>query len=356
MINQFLRVLNDSPKDVLNKIRNMYIFLIASSILAWAIAFLLFRDYPLLIGTCLIAYTFGLRHAVDADHIAAIDNVTRKLMQDGKKPISVGFFFALGHSTIVVLMSVAIVVSSITIKKYFPGLREIGGLIGTSVSAAFLLLIAVINMIVLWDVYSTFKRVQRGEVYDEASLDEFLDQRGVKARFFRPILRMINSSWKMYPLGVIFGLGFDTATEVGILGIAASQASKGMPIWSILVFPALFTVGMCLVDTTDGIMMIGAYGWAQLKPIRKLYYNITITTVSILVALVIGTIEVLSIVVDRYQLKGPFWDFVGNLSENFGIIGYLVIALFVLSWLISTVIYKVKRYDEIKIKITRNQD
>ncbi len=356
MINQFLRVLNDSPKDVLNKIRNMYIFLIASNILAWAIAFLLFRDYPLLIGTCLIAYTFGLRHAVDADHIAAIDNVTRKLMQDGKKPISVGFFFALGHSTIVVLMSVAIVVASITIKKYFPGLREIGGLIGTSVSAAFLLLIAVINMIVLWDVYSTFKRVQRGEVYDEASLDEFLDQRGVKARFFRPILRMINSSWKMYPLGVIFGLGFDTATEVGILGIAASQASKGMPIWSILVFPALFTVGMCLVDTTDGIMMIGAYGWAQLKPIRKLYYNITITTVSILVALVIGTIEVLSIVVDRYQLKGPFWDFVGNLSENFGIIGYLVIALFVLSWLISTVIYKVKRYDEIKIKITRNQD
>lgn len=356
MINQFLRVLNDSPKDVLNKIRNMYIFLIASSILAWAIAFLLFRDYPLLIGTCLIAYTFGLRHAVDADHIAAIDNVTRKLMQDGKKPISVGFFFALGHSTIVVLMSVAIVVTSIAIKKYFPGLREIGGLIGTSVSAAFLLLIAVINMIVLWDVYSTFKRVQRGEVYDEASLDEFLDQRGVKARFFRPILRMINSSWKMYPLGVIFGLGFDTATEVGILGIAASQASKGMPIWSILVFPALFTVGMCLVDTTDGIMMIGAYGWAQLKPIRKLYYNITITTVSILVALVIGTIEVLSIVVDRYQLKGPFWDFVGNLSENFGIIGYLVIALFVLSWLISTVIYKVKRYDEIKIKITRNQD
>jgi high-affinity nickel-transport protein len=218
------------------------------------------------------------------------------------------------------------------------------------------LLIAAINIIVLWDIYSTFRRVKRGGVYDEKTLDDFLDQRGVRGRIFRPILRMIDSSWKMYPLGVLFGLGFDTATEVGLLGIAATQASKGMPVWNILIFPALFTAGMCLIDTTDGIMMLGAYGWAYLKPIRKLYYNMTITMISVLVALVIGGIEALNIIGDQLNLKGPFWDFVGKFGDNFDKIGLMIVALFFLSWLISTLIYKINRYDEIRVVSSSERD
>ncbi|MBV9387419.1 MAG: HoxN/HupN/NixA family nickel/cobalt transporter [Chroococcidiopsidaceae cyanobacterium CP_BM_ER_R8_30] len=349
MLTGFVHVLNDSPKHVRRNIFNIYVLLIIANVLFWVLALIAFHQYPLLLGTSLIAYSFGLRHAVDADHIAAVDNVTRKLMQDKKRPVAVGFFFSLGHSTIVVLMSVAIAATAAAIKKDFPGLQQIGGLIGTSVSAAFLLLIAIINIIVLWDVYHTFQTVKRGGTFDERTLDEFLDQRGIRGRVFRPLLRLIDSSWKMYPLGVLFGLGFDTATEVGLLGISAAEASKGLPIWNILLFPALFTAGMCLVDTTDGIMMLGAYGWAYVKPIRKLYYNMTITLVSVLVALVIGGIEALSIVADQLNLKGPFWDFVGNLSDNFGTIGYLIIGIFILSWLISTIVYNVKKYDDIEV-------
>ncbi len=349
MLSSFSHVLNDSPRHVRRNIINIYAFLITVNLVVWVLALLSFYRYPLLLGTSAIAYSFGLRHAVDADHIAAVDNVTRKLMQDNKRPVAVGFFFSLGHSTIVVLMSVAIAVTAATIKKDFPGLQQVGGLIGTAVSALFLLAIAVINMIVLWDVYHTFQSVKRGGTYDERTLDEFLNQRGIRGRFFRPLLRLIDSSWKMYPLGVLFGLGFDTATEVGLLGISAAEASKGLPIWSILLFPALFTAGMCLVDTTDGIMMLGAYGWAYVKPIRKLYYNMTITLVSVLVALVIGGIEALSIVADQLNLKGPFWDFVGNLGDNFGTIGYVIIGIFLLSWLISTIVYNLKKYDEIEV-------
>ena len=356
MLSGLSHVLNDSPRYVRRNIFSIYTFLIAANILVWVLAFLAFYRYPLLLGTSAIAYSFGLRHAVDADHIAAVDNVTRKLMQDNKRPVAVGFFFSLGHSTIVVLMSVAIALTATAIKNDFPGLQQIGGLIGTSVSAVFLLAIAAINMVVLWDVYHTFQSVKQGGTYDERTLDEFLNQRGIRGRFFRPLLRLIDSSWKMYPLGVLFGLGFDTATEVGLLGISATQASRGLPIWSILIFPALFTAGMCLVDTTDGILMLGAYGWAYVKPIRKLYYNMTITLVSVLVALVIGGIEALSIFADQLQLKGPFWDFVGNLGDNFGTIGYVIIGIFVLSWLISTIVYNLKKYDDIEVVSVNSPD
>ncbi|MEH1978420.1 MAG: HoxN/HupN/NixA family nickel/cobalt transporter [Nostoc sp.] len=322
------------------------------NILVWVVALIAFHSYPLLLGTAVLAYSFGLRHAVDADHIAAIDNVTRKLMQENKRPVAVGFFFSLGHSTIVVLASVAIALTASTIQKDFPSFQKVGGLIGTTVSALFLLVIAAINMVVLWDVYKTFQSVKRGGTYDEQSLDEFLNQRGLLGRFFRPLFRLIDSSWKMYPLGFLFGLGFDTATEVGLLGISASQAAKGLPIWSILLFPALFTAGMSLVDTTDGILMLGAYGWAYVKPIRKLYYNMTITFVSVLVAVIIGGIEALSIIGEQLELKGSFWDFISELSDNFGTIGYLIIGIFVLSWLLSTFIYKVKKYDELEVTTT----
>ncbi|MEH2134631.1 MAG: HoxN/HupN/NixA family nickel/cobalt transporter [Nostoc sp.] len=352
MLSGFSRVFNDSSKNVRRKVINIYAFLISVNILVWVVALIAFHSYPLLLGTAVLAYSFGLRHAVDADHIAAIDNVTRKLMQENKRPVAVGFFFSLGHSTIVVLASIAIALTASTIQKDFPSFQKVGGLIGTTVSALFLLAIAAINMVVLWDVYKTFQSVKRGGTYDDQSLDEFLNQRGLLGRFFRPLFRLIDSSWKMYPLGFLFGLGFDTATEVGLLGISASQAAKGLPIWSILLFPALFTAGMSLVDTTDGILMLGAYGWAYVKPIRKLYYNMTITFVSVLVAVIIGGIEALSIIGDQLELKGSFWDFISELSDNFGTIGYLIIGIFVLSWLLSTFIYKVKKYDELEVTTT----
>jgi high-affinity nickel-transport protein len=358
MLSSFSHVLNDSSRNVRRKVINIYAFLISVNILIWVLALITFYRYPLLLGTAVLAYSFGLRHAVDADHIAAIDNVTRKLMQENKRPVAVGFFFSLGHSTVVVAASIAIAVTAATIQKDFPGFQKIGGLIGTSVSALFLLLIAALNMVVLWDVFKTFQSVKRGGTYDDQTLDEFLNQRGLLGRLFRPLFRLIDSSWKMYPLGLLFGLGFDTATEVGLLGISATQAAKGLPIWSILLFPALFTAGMSLVDTTDGILMLGAYGWAYVKPIRKLYYNMTITLVSVLVAVIIGGIEALSIVGDQLDLKGPFWDFIGKVGDNFGTIGYLIIGIFILSWLVSTVIYKANRYDDIEVSTvtTTNQE
>ena len=340
---------NDSPINLRRKIVNIYAFLILSNIAAWMLALFVFHDFPLLIGSSVLAYSFGLRHAVDADHIAAIDNVTRKLMQEDKKPISVGFFFSLGHSTIVVLLTIAIALTAGNIQENMPQFKEVGGLIGTSVSALFLLFIAALNMIILWNVFKTFQSVKKGGSYDEDSLNELLNQRGLLGRFFRPLFQLIDQSWKMYPLGLLFGLGFDTATEVGLLGISAHQASAGLPIWSILIFPALFTAGMCLIDTTDGILMLGAYSWAYIKPIRKLYYNLTITLVSVLVALLVGGIEALGIIGGKLGLQGEFWDFIEGVSENFGVVGYCIIGIFLVSWVVSTIVYRLKKYDEIEI-------
>jgi nickel/cobalt transporter (NiCoT) family protein len=347
MLSTISRFLNDSPRNVIQKIKYTYVFLISLNILVWTLALLTFHDYPAVLGTCVIAYTFGLRHAVDADHIAAIDNVTRKLMQEHKRPVTIGLFFSLGHSTIVIAMSVAIVLTTSIIQNNFPNLKATVGLIGTGVSAFFLLVIGIINTFVLWDVYQAFRQVKQGGFYSEQSLDESLNQRGIVGRFFRPLLKLVNHSWNMYPIGVLFGLGFDTATEVGLLGIAANSATQGLPVWSIMLFPALFTAAMTLVDTTDGILMLGAYGWAFLKPIRKLYYNMTITLISVLVALVVGSIEVLGLIANQLKLKGFFWDWIGTLNDNFGIIGYLIIGIFIASWIASTIIYKVKKYDDI---------
>ncbi len=345
-------VFNDSSRDLRRKIIGIYILLIAFNVLAWALAFLGFAiRYPALLGTALLAYTFGLRHSVDADHISAIDNVTRKLMQEDKRPIGVGFFFSLGHSTIVVLLSIAIAVAATFVQTAIPALKSAGGLIGTSISALFLYVIAIINFLVLWEIFQMFRKVQRGETYSEQTLDDFLSERGLMGRFFRPLLRMVDSSWKMYPVGLLFGLGFDTATEVGILGLAAATAGKGLPIPFILLFPLLFTAGMCLLDTTDGILMLGAYGWAFVKPIRKLYYNLNITLISVLVAFVVGTIEIISIISGLLKLSGGFWDYVTNL--DFGILGGIIIGIFIVSWVVSTLFYRVKRYDHIEVKVAQ---
>ncbi len=355
MIKQFgitplKHVFNDSSTDLRKKIIGIYILLIAFNVFAWAVALLGFSvQYPALLGTALLAYTFGLRHSVDADHISAIDNVTRKLMQENKRPVAVGFFFSLGHSTIVVALSIAIALAAAYIQSAIPGFKSAGGLIGTSVSALFLYLIAFINILVLWEVFQAFQKVKRGEEYNDQTLDEFLNQRGLMGRFFRPLLKMVDKSWKMYPVGVLFGLGFDTATEVALLGISAIEAGRGLPIPFILIFPLLFTAGMCLLDTTDGILMLGAYGWAFVKPVRKLYYNLNITLVSVLVALVVGTIEIISIISGPLNLTGGIWDYLSNL--DFGLLGILIIGIFILSWVVSTIIYKVRRYDDIEVKI-----
>lgn len=351
MLNSFIAIFSDRASGLRGRVLVLYAFLIGANILAWLWALVAFRDHPVLLGTALLAYSFGLRHAVDADHIAAIDNVTRKLMQEGKRPVAVGFFFSLGHSTIVVLASAGIALTALAFKDEFDAIHDVGGTIGTLVSAFFLLAIAIMNIVILLGVWRTFRQVRAGGRYMEEDLNALLAGRGFLARIFRPLFSIIRQSWHMYPLGFLFGLGFDTATEVGLLGISAAGASKGLSIWSIMVFPALFTAGMSLVDTLDSTMMLGAYGWAFIKPIRKLFYNITITAVSVVVALIVGGIEALGLLADKLSLQGGFWDVIGALNDNFGTLGYLIIAIFAVSWIISAVIYRVKRYDEIEVRI-----
>src|SRR5207249_3561919 len=312
MIASAARLLTTSS-ELRNRILRVYGFLAVVHVAAWGAVLVASTSYPILLPLGLLAYTFGLRHAVDADHIAAIDNTTRKLMADGQRPVGVGLFFSLGHSTIVVGLSVLIAISA-GIVSDIPTFREVGGLIGTGVSAVFLLIIGIINLLVFIDIYRMFRRVSAGGHYDEQGLEDFLNNRGLLARLFRPALRMIRKSWHMYPLGVLFGLGFDTASEVALLGLAATSGASHIPIGYILLLPALFAAGMSLVDTTDGVLMLGAYGWAFVRPIRKLYYNLTITLISVLIEFVIGGIEALSIIANRFGLHGGLWDLVANLD------------------------------------------
>jgi len=343
----FIRhLLGDGSQELRRNVVRIYCLLILFTVILWALTLLISMRFTFVLGTGLLAYTFGLRHGVDADHIAAIDNVTRKLMQEGKRPVGVGFFFSLGHSTIVVLLSALVAVAASLIESSLPQLQRVGSVIGTGVSALFLYVIGIINLLVLIDIYRMFRQVTRGGAYHEETLEQFLAQRGMMNRFFGPLVRVIDTSWKMYPLGVLFGLGFDTASEVALLGISATTAGKGMPIIVVMLFPLLFAAGMSLVDTTDSILMLGAYGWAFVKPIRKLYYNMNITLVSVLVALVIGTIELMSILADKLALEGGGWVWVSSL--DFERIGTLIVGIFVVSWIGSTLVYKLKRYDAIE--------
>ena len=303
------------------KIIVIYAALVGANAIVWLLAFLfLAPSHAVLLGTALLAYTFGLRHAVDPDHISAIDNVTRKLMQEGKQPVAVGFYFSLGHSTIVVAMTLAIVLAAGAVRVHLPSLEGLGSLLGTGVSAAFLFIIAAINAFVLVDILRGIRRGREGEKLSSLTLDESLDRRGLLGRIFKPLLRLVSRSRDMYLIGLLFGLGFDTATEVGLLGIAAIEAGKGLPIWTILLFPALFTVGMSLIDTTDGILMLGAYGWAFLNPARKLYYNLTITSASVFVAVLVACVELAGIVGGGAQLA---W------------LGSAIVGFFALAWVVS---------------------
>ena len=320
--------------------------LVAVNLLAWGWALAVFRHNAALIAASLLAYSYGLRHAVDADHIAAIDNVTRKLMQQGQRPVAVGAFFSLGHSSIVVLACVAIAATSLVFGNKIGWLHDYGSTIGTLVSALFLLLMALLNALILRDVYRRFQKVKQGKSFT-AKEELHAVQGGVMSRIFSFAFNLVNKSWQMYLVGFLFGLGFDTATEIGLLGISAAGASTGMSVWSILVFPALFASGMALVDTLDNVLMVGAYGWAFSKPQRKLYYNMTITGTSVVVALFIGGLEALGLLMDKFALSGGIWRWVGALNDNLGDAGFVVVGLFVACWALSVLNYRWRGYDNL---------
>jgi high-affinity nickel-transport protein len=348
MLRRLGRAFDDRAAGLRGRLVGLYGLLIGINIAVWAWALLALRDHPVLLGTALLAYSFGLRHAVDADHIAAIDNVTRKLMQEGKRPISVGFWFAIGHSTVVVGLALAIAITTTELATHFEVLKGFGDIVGTLISTLFLFLIAAMNIVVLAGIWRAFRRVRAGGRFADEDFDLLLNNRGLLARLFRPLFRLISRSWHMLPLGFLFGLGFDTATEVGLLGISATQAGQGLPIWSILIFPALFAAGMILIDTTDGVLMLGAYNWAFVRPVRKLYYNLVITAVSVVVAVVIAGIEGLGLLGDQLGLAGGFWDAIGALNDNFNGIGFVIVGVFIFAWIASVIFYRYARIDELE--------
>jgi len=298
-------------------------------------------------GTGTLAYTLGMRHAFDADHIAAIDNTTRKLVNDGKRPLSVGFFFSLGHSTIVFVMALllnfGIRVLDEQVKNDNSGLHNVTGIIGTTVSGTFLYIIAILNVIILVGILRVFREMRSGQYSDE-QLEEQLNKRGLMNRFFGPIARRADTPWKMYPVGVLFGLGFDTATEVALLVLAGTAVVSGLPFYAILSLPILFAAGMCLFDTADGCFMNFAYDWAFAKPVRKVYYNITITGLSVFVAVFIGTIEILGLIGSEYSLAGGFWTFMNNFNINTA--GFVIVGMFVLTWIVALAIWRFGRVEQ----------
>jgi nickel/cobalt transporter (NiCoT) family protein len=299
------------------------------------------------IGVGLTAYTLGLRHAFDADHIAAIDNTTRKLMSDGQRPLATGFFFSLGHSTVVFALALLLATGVRAIigpvEDDSSQLHHYTGLIGTSVSGVFLYLIAILNVIVLVGILRTFVRLRRGE-FDETELEQQLDNRGLLNRFLGRFTKSITKSWHMYPVGFLFGLGFDTATEIALLVLAGTSAAAGLPWYAILCLPVLFTAGMCLLDTIDGSFMNFAYGWAFSNPVRKIYYNITITGLSVAVALLIGSIELLGLFAGQLGWRGPFWDWLGGLDLN--TVGFVVVGMFVVTWAAALLVWRYGRIEE----------
>jgi high-affinity nickel-transport protein len=304
------------------------------------------------VGTGLTAYTLGMRHAFDADHIAAIDNTTRKLMSEaesgqGKRPLSVGFWFSLGHSSIVfglaLLLSLGVKALVGPVKDDNSSLHHYTGVIGTTVSGAFLYVIAAVNVVILWGILKVFRAMRRGE-FDEAQLEEHLSNRGLLNRILGRVMRAIRKPWQMYPVGMLFGLGFDTATEVAFLVLASSTALAGLPWYAILSLPVLFAAGMSLLDTIDGSFMNFAYGWAFANPVRKVYYNLTITGLSVAVALIVGTVELLGLVAQQLNFTGAFWSWISGLNLN--TVGFVIVGLFIATWVIALAVWKFGRIEE----------
>jgi nickel/cobalt transporter (NiCoT) family protein len=338
-----------APHPLRRRIGFLGLALLAGNAAAWAWAWALFADRPALLSTALLAYVFGLRHAVDPDHIAAIDNVTRKLMQAGQRPVSVGLWFALGHSTVVVAAASALALAATSLLTAPEGFKELGALIGTGISAGFLILIGLVNCVVLWGLWRSFRQMRRTGRPAEADLDGLLAGQGFLARLLRPLFRLITRPWHMYPLGFLFALGFDTATEVSLFALSAAEASRGTDPLAILVFPALFTAGMALVDAADGVLMLGAYSWATVQPMRRWFYNLTITFLSVAVALGIGTLEALNLLADRLSLQGGFWTWIGTLNDSFGLLGFGIVGLFAGAWALSFLVYRLGGFDRIAV-------
>jgi nickel/cobalt transporter (NiCoT) family protein len=293
-------------------------------------------------GLAITAYVLGIRHGFDVDHIAAIDNTTRKLLHDGRRPLTVGTWFSLGHSTIVCGLIVALVVAVDAVRRSYASFASVGAVLGTAVSGTFLFLIGIVNVLIVVEVYRLFRGLRTGAL-DHRALDEQMNRRGFLARYFGRLFRVIDEPWQIYPVGVLFGLGFDTATEVLLIGLAVGAAYTGVPLWAVLFLPALFTCGMVLSDTTDGVSMRYAYGWAFSHPIRKVFYNLTLTVISVLVAFAIGGVELLQVLAGELGLGGPFWGAVE--SVDFETLGVAVLVLFLASWGVALAIYRWKGYE-----------
>jgi nickel/cobalt transporter (NiCoT) family protein len=326
------------------RLAGLYGFIALLHVAGWGLYLHYAAGHPALVGLGFVAYMFGLRHAFDADHIAAIDDTVRYLLQKGKKPLGIGFFFSLGHSTIVLALAIGIAFAASAVKQDLPDLKNLGGLLGAGVSGIFLWIIGILNLLVLLDILGVWKMAKAG-THNHQHLEELLLRRGLINRLFGGRLQtLLDHSWQMYPLGLLFGLGFDTASEVGLLAMTAGASAGDLPIPAVLCLPILFAAGMSLMDTTDGVLMSKAYNWAFLNPLRKIFYNITTTSLSIVVALVIGTIEILQVLTNMLGLHGPFFDFVGGL--DFGILGYLIVGLFLLAWALSVGLWRFGRIEQ----------
>lgn len=311
-------------------------------LLGISMLFINLKQYPQLLGLVFLSYTLGLRHAFDADHIAAIDNTVRKMIQQKQDPVGVGFFFSLGHSSVVCIMAIITAFSMHWVQQSIPQLKAVAGLVGTAVAGGFLLLIGLFNLFIWVELYKFFVNMRRGK-YDQENLDELLLNRGLISRFFKPLYRIINKSWHVYPLGFLFGLSFDTASEVALLAISANLGIKEMPLTAILSLPILFAAGMSLMDTADGVFMTTAYHWAFSTPLRKIYYNLSVTGLSVIAALFIGLIELAQIITPQLGLKGGVWRWIQSL--NFGSVGYILVGLFILTWVISYSIWKMLGFE-----------
>lgn len=311
-------------------------------ILGIVMLFMNLKQYPQLLGFAFLSYTLGLRHAFDVDHIAAIDNTVRKMIQQKQDPMGVGFYFSIGHSTVVCIMAIVTGLSMHWAQQNIPQIQNVASLIGTAVAGSFLLLIGLFNLYIWFDIYGFFLKMRRGE-FNEEELDELLLSRGFLSRFFKPLYKLINKSWHVYPLGFLFGLSFDTASEVALLVISATLGAKGMPMTAILSLPIIFAAGMSLMDTADGIFMTTAYHWAFSTPLRKIYYNLSVTGLSVIAALFIGLIELAQIITPKLGLKGGVWTWIQNL--NFGAMGYILVGLFILTWAISYLIWKIMKFE-----------
>ncbi len=317
-------------------------------VVGWGLLLTYGVGHPAFLGLGGLAYTFGLRHAFDADHISAIDNTTRKLLQQGRKPVGVGFFFSIGHSTVVLLIAIALGLAARTIVQGVVGengqLRSIGGAVGTLVSGGFLVLIGILNLVILLEIVRVYRRMRRGD-FDRAGLENELIAGGIMTRIFGRLFRVIEHSWQMYPIGFLFGLGFDTASEIALLAISAGAAAQGLPFTAVISLPLIFAAGMSLMDTADGAFMSNAYSWAFASPIRKVFYNLTVTSLSVFVALFVGVVELAQILIQILHLRGPVFQAIANF-DFIGKAGYMIVAAFAVTWVGAFLIYKVRRIDE----------